>query len=60
MDFPGIPVVKTSPPNTGGVSLIPGQGAKILYASGPKSQNIKQKQYRDKFKGLKTGPHQKN
>ena len=28
-DFPGGPVVKTSPSKAGGVSLIPGQGAKI-------------------------------
>ena len=27
---------------------IPGQGAKIPYASGPKSQNIRQKQYCNK------------
>ena len=48
-DFPGGPVVKTSPSNAGGASLIPGQGAKIPYASRPKNQNIKQKQYRNKF-----------
>ena len=29
MDFPGDPVVKTSPSNTGGVISIPGGGAKI-------------------------------
>ena len=27
-DFPGCPVVKTSPSNAGGVGSIPGQGAK--------------------------------
>ena len=32
MDFPGSPVVKTSPSNTGGVCSIPGQGAKIPHA----------------------------
>ena len=42
-------MVKTSPSNAGGASLIPGQGAKIPYASRPKNQNIKQKQYRNKF-----------
>ena len=35
--FPGGPVVKTLPSNTGDLALIPGQGAKIPYASGPKS-----------------------
>ena len=39
---------------------IPGQGAKIPHASQPKNQNIKQKQYCNKFnKDLKNGPHQK-
>ena len=33
--------VKTSPSNTGGEGLIPGQGAKIPHASWPKNQNIK-------------------
>ena len=41
--FPGGPVVKTSPSNAGGAALIPGQGAKILQASRPRNQNIKQK-----------------
>ena len=36
-DFPGSPVVKTSPSNAGGASsIIPGQGDKSPYASGPK------------------------
>ena len=43
-DFPGSPVVRTSPSNAGGAGSIPGQGTKIPHASGPKSQNIKQKQ----------------
>ena len=61
-DFPGGPVVKSSPSNAGGAGSIPGQGAKIPHASWPKSQNIKkQKQYCNKFnKDLKNGPHQKN
>ena len=42
-DFPGGPVVKTSPSNAVGVGSIPGQGAKIPHALGPKKQNIKQK-----------------
>ena len=54
-DFPGDPVVKTSPSNS-----IPGQGAKIPHTSWPKNQNIKQKQYCNKFnKDFKNGPHQK-
>ena len=39
---------------------IPGQGAKIPHASWPKSQNIKQKKYCNKFnKGLKMIHHRK-
>ena len=53
-------MVKTSPSNAGGVGSIPGQGAKITHASQPKNQNIKQKQYGNKFnKDFKNGPHQK-
>ena len=37
-DFPGSPVVKTSPSSAGDVGSIPGLGAKI-YASWPKNQN---------------------
>ena len=48
-DFPRGPVVKTSPSNAGGAASIPGQGAKIPHASGPKNQNIKQKEYCNKF-----------
>ena len=59
-DFPGGPVVETSPSNAGGAGSIPGPGAKIPHASGPKNQNIKQKQYCNKFdKDFKSGPHQK-
>ena len=40
--------------------LIPGQESKIPYTSIPKSQNIKWKQYCNKFnKDFKHGPHQK-
>ena len=35
-EFPGSPVVKTSPPSAGGEGSIPGQGAKIPHALGPK------------------------
>ena len=41
-EFPSGPVVKTLPSNAGGVGSIPGWGAKILCALGPKNQNIKQ------------------
>ena len=63
-DFPGGPVVKTLPSNAGGAGSIPGQGANIPHASGPKkkNQNIKQKQYCNKFNKdfkKKNGPHQK-
>ena len=55
-DFPSGPVVKTLPSNAGGVGLIPGRGAKIPYALWPKKQDIKQKQYCNKFnKDLKCG-----
>ena len=55
-------MVKTLPSNAGGVGSIPGRGAKIPYASQPKNQNIKQKQYCNKFNKdfIKNGPHQEN
>ena len=60
-DFPGSPVVKTSPSNAGGAGSIPGRGAEIPHASCPKNQNIKWKQYCSKFsKNFKDDPHQKN
>ena len=40
-NFLGSPGVKTLPSNAGNTSLIPGQGAKIPHALGPKNQNIK-------------------
>ena len=47
-------VVKTLPSNVEDTGSIPAWGAKILYASWPKNQNIKQKQYCNKFnKNLK-------
>ena len=53
-------MVKTSPYNVGGAGLIPGWGAKIPHALGPKTQNIKQEQYCNKFnKEFKNCPHQK-
>ena len=59
-DFSNSPVVKTSPFNAEGVGLITDQGAKIPHTSQPKHQNIKQKQYCNKFnKNFKNGLHQK-
>ena len=55
MDLPGGSVGKTSPFNAG---PIPGQGTKIPHTLPPKNQNIKQKQYCNKFnKDFKNGPH---
>ena len=48
-EFHGSLLVKTSLSNAGGVGSIPGQEAKIPHALQPKSQNIKQKQYCNKF-----------
>ena len=56
-DFPGGPVVKTSPSNTGAVGSIPGWGVKISHASQGKKPNNK---YCNKFsKDFKNGPCQK-
>ena len=58
--FTGGLVVETSPCSAGDTGSIPGQGGKIPHASGPKSQNIRQKHYLNKFnKDFKSGPHQK-
>ena len=60
-DVLGIPVVETLLSNAGSSGSIPGQGAKIPYASWPKAQNIKQKQYCNKLnKDFKNRPHPKN
>ena len=45
--FLGGPVVKPSSSNAG--SLIPGWGAEIPHVSQPRNQNIRQKQYCNKF-----------
>ena len=42
-------MVKILPFSAGNVGSIPGQGAKIPHVSRPKTQNIKQKQYCNKF-----------
>ena len=53
-------MVKTLPSNAEGMGLIPCQGAKLPRASRPKNQNIKQKQFCNKFnKDFKNGPYQK-
>ena len=46
-DFLGGPVVKTSSANAGDAGSIPGQG--VLRSHMPKNQNIKEKQYCNKF-----------
>ena len=43
-DFPGGPLVKTSPPNAGSAGSIPGQGGKIPHASRPKKPKHKKKE----------------
>ena len=56
-DFLGSPVVKTLLSNAEGAGTIPGWGVKIPR---PKSQNMKEKQYFDKFSKdfYKSGSHQ--
>ena len=57
-DFPGGPGLKTSPSSAEGAGSIPGWGSKTPHVSQPKSQNIKQKQYCNKFsKDFENGPH---
>ena len=60
--FPGGPAVETPPSAAGweGAGFICGQGAKIPRAFWPKTQNMKQKQYGNKFnKDFKNGPRPK-
>ena len=53
-DFPGGPMVKTSPSTARSAGLMSGQGAKSPHALWPKNQNIKQKHCCNEFnKGLK-------
>ena len=57
-DLPGGPVVMTLLSSAGGAGLIPGQGARIPHAFGARNQNIKQKQYCNKFtKDFTIHPH---
>ena len=52
-------MVRTSPSKAGGAGSIPCWGAKIPHTSGPKDQNIKQKQDCNKFnQDFKNGPYQ--
>ena len=54
-NFPSGLVVKTPPSNVGVVGLNPGQGAEIPRALQSRNQNIKHKQYCNKFnKDFKT------
>ena len=48
-DFPDSPVVETLPLHTGSKGSIPSQRAKIPHASQSENQNIKQKEYCNKF-----------
>ena len=50
-------MVKTSPSQAGNASLIPDQGAGIPHASQPDIQNIKQKQYCNRFSKDLTNNH---
>ena len=53
-------MVKILPSNAGGAGLIPDQRAKIPHASQPENQNIKQKEYCNKFnEDFRNGPHKK-
>ena len=47
--FAGGPLAKTSPSRAGGASSIPGEGAKVPYASQSKHQNRKQRQHSNSF-----------
>ena len=58
--FPGGPMVRTLPSNAGGAGSILGGEAKVPHAWWPKTQNIKQKLYCNKFnKGFKNGLNKK-
>ena len=57
-DFPCGSVVRALPSSVGDAGSISGQGARTPHASQPEKQNIKQKQYCNKFnKDFKNGPH---
>ena len=48
-NFPGSSAVEILPSNAGGAGSSPSWGVKIPHAQRPKNQNIKQKQYCNKF-----------
>ena len=54
-------MVKNLPPNAGGIGSIYSWESKIPRALLPKSQDLKQQRYCNKFnKDLQKGPHQKD
>ena len=59
-DFPVVPLVKILPSIEGGAGSIPGQGAKFTHALWSKNQNVKQKQYCNKFNKDYKNAHIKN
>ena len=60
-DFPGCPVVRISPSNAGGAGPIPGEELRFPRALQLKNQNLKQKQYCNKFnKDLTNNLHKNN
>ena len=60
-DFPGSSAFGILPSKAAGVGSMPAWGAEIPHAQQPKNQNIKQKQYCNKFnKDFKNSPRQKN
>ena len=59
-DWPGGQAVRASPSSAGAAGSVPSRGAETPHVSRPKTQGIKQKQYRNKFnKAFKNGPHLK-
>ena len=60
-DFPGDPVVRTSPSSAEDVGSIPGQGAKIPHTSQPKKHKKRSNSVTNSIKIFKmvSGPHQK-
>ena len=63
-DFPGCPVVRTSPSNAGGGGRVcrfgPWWGFQVPHTSWLKNQNMKRKKYCNKFnEDFNNGPHQK-
>ena len=59
-DLPGGPVVRNLPSSAEVVGPIPDWGTRMPHASQPKTKNIEQKQYYNKFnKDFKNSPHLK-